>query len=125
MATDEQKIAKTFGLTVDQLRATTPDEKDDTIRASLTKDERSIARAFGMKHDAVAELVTDNFEGIEPTEAAAKLSALGKEGQGRLLALNPAAALRLLTSAAKKDAQWIALRDATARLITATNGRGR
>lgn len=118
--TEQEKIAKQFGLTVEQLNATSPHERERAIAESLSSDERSLAAMFKMSEADIAEMVSDRAEEFTPAEAVARLNALGKAGQGRLLALNPAAGHRLYSQAAKVDSSFCSFRDATADLVRAS-----
>lgn len=75
---------------------------------------------FKMSEADIAEMVSDRAEEFTPAEAVARLNALGKAGQGRLLALNPAAGHRLYALAAKADTSFCSFRDATADLVRAS-----
>jgi hypothetical protein len=121
--TDQEKIARQLGITVAELSAPTAAERDRTLEVSLTNDERTLARQLGMSPEDIAEMVTERATDIEPEEASERLKLLGKEGQGRLLALSAAAAYRLFSQASKREAKWSALREATADLIRASGGR--
>lgn len=121
--TDQERIAQQFGLTIEQLNATSPHERERAIAESLSSDERSMAAMFKMSEADIAEMVSDRAEEFTPAEAVARLNALGKAGQGRLLALNAAAGHRLYAQAAKVDSSFCSFRDATADLVRASGGK--
>ena len=64
--TDQEKIAQQFGLTIEQLNATSPHERERAIAESLSSDERSMAAMFKMSEADIAEMVSDRAAAPRP-----------------------------------------------------------